>query len=91
MQRPKNRTKFSITPMMDFTSKIREIVEHTHCKRHGRLLGQPCWWIPSDGSLLYAGICSSRISQRYNGVVTEKSLSNKRPASNRPNAPRSNA
>lgn len=76
MQRPK---KYSTPQMMDFTSKIRQIVNRTSCSRHEKRVGQPCWWVQSDTISLYAAICNHRIQQQYDGKITDKSLSNKRP------------
>lgn len=67
------RTKFSLTPEMDFRSKIREIVDRVSCNRHNVQLGEPCWWIPSDTQGVYAGICQHRISQIYNGQIDPQS------------------
>jgi hypothetical protein len=80
MQRPLQRTKFSATPSMDFRSKIRDIVEQIKCKRHGKDVGEPCWWIPSGTRGLYAAICQHRIRQVYNGKIDPKSVSNRRPS-----------
>lgn len=75
MERPKQRTKFSSMPTMDFRSKIREIVDRVSCPRHSKSVGKPCWWIRSDNNGLYAGICSSRINKIYNGAIDPTSVS----------------
>lgn len=69
------RHKFGVAPLMDFSLKIRRIVDTSHCKKHNKRIGQPCWWVQSDGaSVLLAGICNSRISAVYNGKIDDRSI-----------------
>jgi len=79
MQRPKPVKKFSITPIMDFRSKIRDVLDVSTCKKHNAPEGIPCFYIPRDTGGHYAGICQSRIKQVYDGKISEASVSNKRP------------
>lgn len=79
MQRPKQRSKYNLAPVRDFRSKVREIVNRVSCVKHTKRVGQPCWWIHSDGDQLFPSICSARVSQVYNGQIDPKSVSTKRP------------
>jgi hypothetical protein len=79
MHRPKQRTKFSITPMMDFRSKIADILGRTECEKHKVPTGVPCFHIPKDVGGYHAAICNTRVLGVYNGTIDPTSISNKRP------------
>jgi len=65
---------------MDFTSKIRNVVDHTLCSKHGAIRhGQPCWWITSDGLALRAAVCGQRASMIYTGQVSASSFDRRKP------------
>lgn len=83
MQRPRPRPKFSITPVMDFRSKIKDIVDNTTCVLHKADLGIPCFHIPRDTAGYHAGICNKRILKVFNGQVSTSSL-NRRNATRYP-------
>ena len=66
-----SRPKFVPSKVMDFTRKIREIVEQTSCKHHKAPEGIPCFHLRMDSQEgYYAGICNVRATMIYNGVPT---------------------
>lgn len=75
------RQKFTVQKkLMDFTSKIRRVIDDTECKQHKRLRGQPCYVIyGTDNGLYRLGICGKRSRLIYTGDIDPRSLSNKRP------------
>lgn len=79
MQRPRPTKKFSISPIMDFRSKIRDVLAVSECSKHAATYGVPCFDIPRDTGGYYAGICQKRINKVYDGPISETSVSNKRP------------
>jgi len=60
---------------MDFTRKIREILEKTDCKRHKVPEGIPCFHLRMDSHEgYYAAICNTRATKIYNGAPAESRL-----------------
>ena len=77
MQRPKFAVQSKI---MDFTSKVRHVVNHTSCEKHDARQGRPCYWLRGDGSLsIYAGICGNRSRKVYTGQISDFANRTKRP------------
>lgn len=75
MSRTSVKPKYQVQKQMqDFTSKIRYVAEQTVCEEHEAMKGRPCWWIPGDGSILYAGVCNSRASKIFTGTPSESSI-----------------
>lgn len=71
MQRPKFSKQ---TRVMDFSSKVRHIINLSHCTKHKKRPGQPCWWVPQGNGIgLYAAICNDRIKKVYDGKISDAS------------------
>lgn len=62
MQRP----KFQIQKKtMDFTRKIRRVIDETTCHDHDALPGHPCYKAPF-------GVCNKRAKQIFTGIPSER-------------------
>lgn len=58
--------------VMEFTRKIREIVDQTDCGRHKVPVGIPCFHLRMDSREgYYAGICNVRATKIYNGTPSQ--------------------
>lgn len=65
--------------ILDFTSKIREIVNEFDCLRHNAPVGTPCFDVRMGARRgHYAGICNVRATKRFNGVSNKKIHKEKR-------------
>jgi hypothetical protein len=55
--------------VMDFTSKIKQVLAETDCGRHLAPVGIPCFHLRMDSQNgYYAGICNVRATKLFNGV-----------------------
>lgn len=71
-----SRPRFIPSKVMDFTRKIRGVLDQTDCERHNVPEGIPCFHLRTDSQEgYYAGICNARATKIYNGV-SEKSPRN---------------
>lgn len=68
------RPNFIPSKLMDFSSKIRFVVEETDCTRHSAPVGIPCFHLRTDSHQFgyLAGICNIRAKKRFNGVPSTR-------------------
>lgn len=74
MQRPKHRTKFNPSSLMDFRKKIKDVMDAAACARHDVPIGVPCFHVPRETGGYYPAICAKRIGKVYNGQIDPKSV-----------------
>lgn len=71
-----SRPKFVPSKVMDFSLKIREVIDDFACDRHNAPEGIPCFHLrmgTREG--YYAAICNARAKKRWNGVSTPPTIS----------------
>lgn len=59
--------------VMDFRSKIHEVISQTSCDAHNVPAGEPCYELRMDSREdISVGVCNKRSSKMFNGSPSQK-------------------